>query len=135
MKEVHIISIIGIIYAILLGLISFIFFRDYMVWAILGSAVSLFNHSQMIHVTKNGLKTERLVFHLFQRYVLMIIIVVVVYFDTKGQDFEIVRNSYIFLVLGFIATKIGVYIYHTPLIKKKKDTEDQKEDEHSKNAS
>jgi uncharacterized membrane protein len=133
MKEVHVISIIGIIYAILLALVSFIFFRDYMVWAILGSAVSLFNHSQMIHVTKNGLKTERLVFHLIQRYILMIIIVVIVFFDTKGQDFSIVRNSYIFLVLGFIATKIGVYVYHTPLIKKKKE-EEVKSDEHHKDA-
>jgi len=130
MKEVHIISIIGVIYAILLGLVSYIFFRDYMVWAILGSAVSLFNHSQMIHATKNGLKTERLVFHLFQRYILMIIIVVIVYFDTKGQDFDVVRNSYIFLVLGFISTKIGVYVYHTPLIKKKVEEVPVKDEHH-----
>jgi hypothetical protein len=124
MKEVHVISLIGMGYAVILGLVSFLFFKDYMVWAILGSAVSLFNHSQMIHTTKNGLKTERLVFHLMQRYVLMMIVVIVVYFDTKGQAFEIVRNSFIFLLLGLFSTKIAIYIYHSPLIKKPKPKED-----------
>lgn len=128
MKEVHVISIIGLIYAVLLGLVSLIFFKDYMVWAILGSAVSLFNHSQMIHTTKNGLKTERLVFHLIQRYTLLIIVIVVVYFDTKGADFEIVRNSFIFLILGLFTTKIGVYGYHLPFINKKAKEETKKDE-------
>ncbi len=124
MKEVHVISLIGSLYAVILGLVSFLFFKDYMVWAILGSAVSLFNHSQMIHTTKNGLKTEKLVFHLMQRYVLMMIVIVVVYVDTKAESFEVIRNSFIFLILGLISTKMGVYIYHTPLIKKPKPKED-----------
>ena len=30
-----------------------------------------------------------------------------------------VTTSYVFLLLGIMATKMGIYIYHSPLIKKK----------------
>jgi len=118
MKELHVISIIGLIYAIILSLVTFIFFREYTLYAVLGSAVSLFNHSTAIHAAKGELKTERIVLNIAQRYVFYLIIIVYVYFDTKDLDMQIVSNSFIFLVLGFFATKIGVFLYYTPLIKK-----------------
>ena len=129
MKELHVISIIGIIYGLLLTLVTFIFFRDYVIWAALGSAVSLFNHSSMIHATKGKLRTERLVMHIIQRFTIYIIVIVFLFFDTQGQEQQFIINSYIFLLLGFIATKIGVYVYQTPLIKKPKQVEETKHDE------
>jgi len=129
MREVHVISIIGLIYAVILSLVTFLFFRDYLLYAVLGSAVSLFNHSQMIQITKRDFKTERIVLHIVQRYIFYLVIIVFVYFDTKEVSQTFMINSYIFLLLGFIATKIGVYIYHTPLIKKPKEEIVEKADE------
>ena len=84
MKEVHVISIIGLIYAVLLSLVTFIFFREYTLWAVLGSAVALFNHSLMIQATmKNKFSTQRYVFHLMQRYVFYLVIIAYTYFETK----------------------------------------------------
>lgn len=129
MKDVYVISIIGIIYAILLAIVTLIFFNtnDYPLWAILGSAVSLFNHSLMIQVTKK-MTTERLVTHLIQRYVFYIIIILYIFLETKELDTSIMVNSYIFFLLGVFSVKIGVFIYHTPLIKKpveKKEEDDE----------
>jgi len=73
----------------------------------------------MIHATKNGLKTERVVVAIVQRYIMYLIVIVFVYFDTKGQVMSYVTTSYVFLLLGIMATKMGIYIYHSPLIKKK----------------
>lgn len=134
MKEVHVISIIGIIYAVILSLVTFLFFRDYLLYSVLGAAVSLFNHSQMIQVTKREFKTERIVLHIVQRYIFFLVIIVFVYFDTKefGQTF--MTNSYIFLLLGIISVKIGVYVYHMPFIKKNKEEIIEKaDDEHESN--
>lgn len=128
MKEVHAISIIGIIYALILSLVAYLFFRDYVIWAALGSAVSLFNHSHMINITKGKLKTERIVMHIIQRFVIYLIVIVFLFFDTQGEEMQFVINSYIFLLLGFISVKIGVYVYHTPLIKKPKETEVKQDD-------
>ena len=126
MKDVHVISLIALAYAIVLGTVSFIFFNDYdyPLWAILGSAVALFNHSLMISVTKR-LTTQRLVSHLVQRYVFYLIIIAYVYLETKALGTEIMIYSYIFLLLGIFSIKVGILIYHTPLIKKPKIEEDE----------
>ena len=129
MREVHAISVIGIIYVAILGIVSWIFFRDYVFWAVLGGAVSLFNHSTMIHATKKGLKVEKLALHLLQRYLFYIIIIVYAFFETQREPQDIMIRTYIFLLLGFMATKIGVYIYHTPLIKKPKEERVESKDE------
>jgi hypothetical protein len=120
MKELHVISVIGLIYAVLLGLVTYIFFREYALYAVLGSAVSLFNHSTAIHAAKGELKTERLVLNIIQRYIFYMVIIVFVYFDTKDLEMRIISNSFLFLVLGFFSTKMGVFIYHMPFIKKPK---------------
>ncbi len=131
MKELHVISLIGLIYSIILGLVTFIFFREYLLFSVLGSAVSLFNHSQMIHATKHGLKTERVVIAIIQRYIMYLVIIVFVYFQTKGQVMSSITTSYVFLLLGIFATKIGIYIYHTPLIKKNSEEKAVEENETS----
>lgn len=135
MRDVHVISLIGLIYAIILSIVTLIFFNthDYPLWAVLGAAVSLFNHSLMIQVTKK-FSTERLITHLVQRYVFYFIIMLYIFLETRNLETNIMINSYIFFLLGVFSTKIGVFIYHTPLIKKPEPikeevTEEEIEDE------
>ena len=123
MKDVYVISIIALIYSVILALVTLIFFNDYLLWAVLGSAVALFNHSLMIQVTKNKLTSYKLVTHLIQRYIFYIVIIAIVYFDTRTLGTQIMINSYIILLLGMISVKIGVLVYATPLIKKRKEEE------------
>ena len=125
MKDVHVISLIALAYSIILALVAFIFFDeyDYPLWAVLGSAVALFNHSLMIQVTKK-MTTQRLVSHLIQRYIFYFIIIFFVYLETKALGTDIMIKSYIFLLLGVFSIKVGIFIYHTPLIKKPAEKED-----------
>ncbi len=130
MKEVHVISIIGLIYAVLLSLVTFIFFREYTLWAVLGSAVALFNHSLMIQATmKNKFSTQRYVFHLMQRYVFYLVIIAYTYFETKDIPGNHMIYSYIFLLLGIFSLKFGIFIYHTPLIKKPIEKKEEESNE------
>lgn len=123
MKDVYVISIIALIYSVILAIVTLIFFNDYLLWAILGSAVALFNHSLMIKVTKNTITSYKLVTHLIQRYVFYIVIIAIVFFDTKELGTNVMINSYIFLLLGIASIKFGAIIYTTPLIKKPKEVE------------
>lgn len=130
MKEVYVISIAGFIYSVILALVTFLFFRDYTLWAILGSATALFNHSIMIQVTtKSKFSTQRYVFHLMQRYVFYLILIAFVYFETKDLPGNTMMYSYIFMLLGIFAIKIGIFIYHMPFIKKPVE-EKKEEDQH-----
>jgi hypothetical protein len=126
MKDVHVISLLALAYSIILALVAFIFFDqyDYPLWAVLGSAVALFNHSLMIQVTKK-MTTQRLVSHLVQRYIFYFIIIFFVYLETKDLGSDIMINSYIFLLLGIFSIKVGIFIYHTPLIKKPTEKEEE----------
>ena len=119
MKDVYVISIIALIYAIIVSLIAFIFFNqyDYPLWTVLGSAVALFNHSLMIQLTKK-MTTQRLITHLIQRYVFYAVIIAYVYLQTRDLGTEVMIKSFIFLLLGIFSIKVGILIYHTPLIKK-----------------
>ncbi len=123
MKDVYVISIIALIYSVILAIVTLIFFNDYLLWAILGSAVALFNHSLMIKVTKNTITSYKLVTHLIQRYVFYIVIIAIVFFDTKDMGTDVMINSYVFLLLGIASIKFGAIIYTTPLIKKPKEVE------------
>jgi hypothetical protein len=107
-----------------------IFFNeyDYPLWAVLGSAVALFNHSLMIQLTKSKFSASRLVSHLIQRYVFYFIIILIVWLDTKSLGTQILINSYIFLLLGIFSIKVGIFIYHTPLIKKKVEKVEETDD-------
>lgn len=124
MKEVHVISIIALIYSIVLALVALIFFNDFLLWAILGSAVALFNHSLMIQVTKkNNFNAQRLVAHLVQRYVFYLIIIAYVYLQTRELGRLHMIYSYVFMLLGIFSIKIGVFVYHMPFIKKPQEKE------------
>lgn len=122
MRDVHKIALIGIVYAIILSLVVLIFWTDYVTWAVLGSAIALFNHSQMIVITKKDkFKTERLVTHLVTRYILYVIIIAFVWLQTKALGTDIMIKSYIVLLLGIFSVKVGVFVYASPLIKKPKE--------------
>jgi hypothetical protein len=131
MKDVHVISIIGLIYAVILAVVTLIFFNeyDYPLWAVLGSAVALFNHSLMIQLTKSTFSTSKIVSHLVQRYVFYFIIILIVWLDTKALGTQVLINSYIFLLLGIFSVKVGIFIYHTPLIKKKVEKVEKTDDQ------
>ncbi|MDI6453492.1 hypothetical protein [Peloplasma aerotolerans] len=136
MKELHVISLIALIFATLYTLVCFIFFREYVFYAILGAATSLFSNSLAIAATKGKFTTEKLVVNLMQRYLFYIVIIVFVYFDTKDQSMTFATNSYIFLVIGMFSTKIGIFVYSTPLIKKSYNEKiDEKEDDHDDHVS
>ena len=120
MKEMYTISIIGLIYSVILALVTLIFFPDYLSWAILGSATALFNHSLAIRLTKGKFNAQNYMFQLLIRYVFYLIIIVIVWLDTKDLPGNTMIYSYIFLILGISSVKIGVIIYHLPWIKKDK---------------
>ncbi|TVP86723.1 MAG: hypothetical protein EA375_00810 [Acholeplasmataceae bacterium] len=125
MKDAHKIGLIAIGYAVILTLATLIFYPDYMAWAVLGAATALFNHSQMIHITKGKYSTERLLLHLFQRYILYIIIIAVAWFSTREQETIIMTQTFVFLLLGFISVKVGAIIFATPLFKKNETPEEE----------
>ncbi len=138
MRDVHKIALIGIAYAIVLSLVVLIFFNEYVLWAVLGSAVALLNHGQMIRLTdKSRFRTDRLVIHLVQRYLLYLIVIAFVWFDTKELGSNIMMYSYIVLLLGIFSVKVGIFIYWTPLFKKPKEEnikpleEEEKDDDQS----
>ncbi len=125
MRDVHKISFIAIGYGLILALVTWIFFEGYVIWAVLGSVTALFNHSQMIHITKGKPETHRIVLHIAQRYALYTIIIAVAWFDTRDLNEDIMVKTFIFLLLGFAAIKFSAWIYATPLFKK-----DQEENGH-----
>ncbi len=118
MKEMHAISITALIYSIIYSLVTLIFFPDYVLWAILGAATALFNHSLMIQATKGKFNVQRYVFHLFQRYVLYVVIVAFTWFSTKDLPGNTMMYSFIFLLIGILSLKLAVYINMIPAVKK-----------------
>jgi hypothetical protein len=118
MKEMHAISITALIYAILYAIVTLIFFPDYIIWAVLGSATALFNHSLMIQSTKGKFNVQRYVFHLFQRYTFYIIIIAFTWLRTKDLPGNTMMYSFIFLLIGILSLKLAVYINMIPGVKK-----------------
>jgi len=134
MKKMYTISIIAFIYAVILALVTFLFFREYLLWAILGSAVALFNNSLATQALKGKFTTQKVVTNLVTRYILYTVIVAIVYFDTKDLGTQTMIYSYIFLLLGIFSLKMGIFIYHTPLIKKPDEGEVMKDGTDSNDA-
>lgn len=123
MKKMYTISIIALIYALILALVTFLFFRAYLLWAVLGSAVALFNNSLATQALKGKFSAQKIVTSLVTRFILYTIIVAIVYFDTKDLGTLTMIYSYVFLLLGIFSLKVGIFIYHTPLIKKEDEDE------------
>lgn len=125
MKEMHAISLVALIYSVILALVALIFFNDYTVWAILGSATALFNHSLMIRVLKGKYSAQKHIFHLFQRYTFYFIIIIYTWLTTKDAGENVMMYSMIFLILGISMLKIAIYTLHIPPIRKKWIKEDE----------
>lgn len=123
MKKMYTISIIAFVYAVILSLVTFIFFREYVLWAVLGSVVALFNNSLSIQTLKGKISAQKIVTNLVLRFILYTIILAVVFFDTKDSGTETMIYSYIFLLLGIFSLKIGIFVYHMPFIKKDDESE------------
>jgi hypothetical protein len=117
-KDEHKIAFIGIGYGALLSLMVFVFYRDYAQWALLGVLTSLFNHSQMLQITKgNHVKINQLATHLVTRFLLYVIIIVIVFFQLRESQDALI-TAYIILLLGFSSIKISTWIYALPFFKK-----------------
>ncbi len=117
MKDVSVINLIALAYAVILALVSFIFFRTYAVWAVLGSATALFNHTQTIKLTKSKFDPKKIASHLVIRFVMYIVVIAFAYFDQRANETQELIRVYIFLLLGFFSIKVGIFIYATPFFK------------------
>ncbi len=124
MKDVSVINLIALGYSFLLALVSFIFFREYAIWAVLGSATALFNHSQTIRLTKLKFDPMKIAYHLVLRFVMYVIAIAYTYFDQRANGTDELIRVYIFLLLGFLSIKIGIFIFATPLFKKQRLKDD-----------
>ncbi len=117
MRDVDAISISGIAYAIIVVIITAIFFNDQLIWPALGATTALFNHSMMIRITKNGFSKKKFMLHIGFRFVMYTIVIAFLYFDIKALGTNALIKSYIFLLLGLITIKMGVFIHYLPFIK------------------
>lgn len=120
MKDVSIINLIAIGYAVLLALFTLIFFRAYAVWAVLGSATALFNHTRAIALTKGKFDGKKYMAQLGIRFVMYFIVIGFAYFDQKANGTDELTKVFIFLLLGLVSVKIGVFIYATPFFRKQR---------------
>ncbi len=118
MRDVDAISISGIAYAIIVIAVTAIFFNDQLIWPVLGAATALFNHSMMIRITKNGFNKRKYMLHIGFRFVMYTIVIAFLYFDMRDLGVNALIKSYVFLLLGLITIKIGVFIHYLPFIKK-----------------
>lgn len=125
MKDVHKIAFYAIGYGALLSLAVFIFFENYVLWSLLGTLTALFNHSQMIQVTKSA-DVLKISTHLVTRFVMYVIMMVIVYFQLRDNQNEMITGL-IILLLGFSSIKIGTLMYALPFNKKNQEiSEEQK---------
>lgn len=118
MKDEHKVTFIAIGYGFVLTLVTLIIYENYVIWSILGALTSLFNHSQMLNLTKNNkISSYKLAIHLVTRFTMYIIMMAIVYFRLRNNQEEMI-TALIILLLGFSSIKIGVIIYSLPIFKK-----------------
>ncbi|HBD74340.1 MAG TPA: hypothetical protein DC003_02115 [Acholeplasmataceae bacterium] len=118
MKDEHKIAFIAIGYGIVLSVVTYIFYSDFVTWAMLGALTALFNHSQMLQITKgNHVKINQLATHLVTRFLLYVIMIVIAFFQLRESQDALI-TAYIILLLGFSSIKISTWIYALPIFKK-----------------
>ena len=118
MKDEHKIAFVAIGYGIVLSVVTYIFYPDFVTWALLGALTALFNHSQMLQITKgNHVKINQLTTHLVTRFLLYVIMIVIAFFQLRESQDALI-TAYIFLLLGFSSIKISTWIYALPIFKK-----------------
>jgi hypothetical protein len=73
----------------------------------------------MIRITKGKYDMIKLGLHLAQRYVLYVIIITLAFLRTRDANNDIMTRTFVFLLLGFIAVKVGAcFMQHHSLIRK-----------------
>ncbi len=118
MKDEHKIAFVAIGYGIVLSVVTYIFYPDFVTWALLGALTALFNHSQMLQITKgNHVKINQLTTHLVTRFLLYVIMIVIAFFQLRESQDALI-TAYIILLLGFSSIKISTWIYALPIFKK-----------------
>ncbi len=118
MKDEHKIAFVAIGYGIVLSVVTYIFYPDFVTWALLGALTALFNHSQMLQITKgNHVKINQLATHLVSRFLLYVIMFVIAFFQLRESQDALI-TAYIILLLGFSSIKISTWIYALPIFKK-----------------
>ncbi|MGB0202721.1 MAG: hypothetical protein ACPGJL_00775 [Acholeplasmataceae bacterium] len=118
MKDEHKIAFVAIGYGIVLSVVTYIFYPDFVTWAMLGALTALFNHSQMLQITKgNHVKINQLATHLVTRFLLYVIMIVIAFFQLRESQDALI-TAYIILLLGFSSIKISTWIYALPIFKK-----------------
>ena len=118
MKDEHKIAFIAIGYGIVLSVVTYIVYPDFVTWAMLGALTALFNHSQMLQITKgNHVKINQLATHLVTRFLLYVIMIVIAFFQLRESQDALI-TAYIILLLGFSSIKISSWIYALPIFKK-----------------
>lgn len=118
MKDEHKIAFVAIGYGIVLSVVTYIFYPDFVTWALLGALTALFNHSQMLQITKgNHVKINQLATHLVTRFLLYVIMIVIAFFQLRESQDALI-TAYIILLLGFSSIKISTWIYALPIFKK-----------------
>lgn len=137
MKNIIVINYIAIIYSIIVGVISYIFFKEYSTWAILGAMTALFNYSLMVRFTKNTV-TKELMYLLIAFRTFMYLIILGFMFFYLRTDTNLLMYSYLFFLIGAVNTKIGVFIFHLPIpafVKMRADEIKDKEDDQDESLS
>lgn len=126
MKDEHKIAFVAIGYGVILSVATYLFYPDFVTWAMLGALTALFNHSQMLQITKgNHVKINQLATHLVTRFLLYVIMVVIAFFQLRESQDALI-TAYIILLLGFSSIKISTWIYALPIFKKTStDTKDE----------
>lgn len=126
MKDEHKIAFVAIGYGVILSVVTYIVYPDFVTWAMLGALTALFNHSQMLQITKgNHVKINQLATHLVTRFLLYVIMIVIAFFQLRESQDALI-TAYIILLLGFSSIKISTWIYALPIFKKTStDTKDE----------
>ena len=120
MKDEHKISFIAIGYGAILTLLTFIFYEQYVTWALLGTLTAMFNHSQMLQVTKGDqVNTYKLATHLVTRFAMYLIMIVIVYLQLRDNQQEMI-TALIIMMLGFSSLKVASLVFSLPIFKKQK---------------
>jgi hypothetical protein len=117
-KDEHKIAFVAIGYGVILSVVTYIVYPDFVTWAMLGALTALFNHSQMLQITKgNHVKINQLATHLVTRFLLYVIMIVIAFFQLRESQDALI-TAYIILLLGFSSIKISTWIYALPIFKK-----------------
>jgi len=134
MKNIIVINYIAIVYTVVVGLIAYIFFKDFATWVILGAVTALFNHSLLVRFSKNKIHKDTMYLLIVFKYFIYLIMLGFMFFLLR-EDTYLLMYSYIAFLVGAINLKIAIFIFHLPIPAFKKMREDEmiikkEEDDH-----